>query len=205
MQEQVAGAPLTSSMSAYEMSRAEQIRRNNAMLVSMGLLDAAAAMRPQPLKKKAPAKHKPVAEPSGQKRRSSRQQGAPAPVEMETEPEAAWTPPSATERDPFRCWWTCSTENPEGELRPPLTELQRTALTTELSADERASLDLQGGEDDAAWVGDLLRFTRAYGILGRQDLVPTGSSALALTPSHGAIRRRQDPRGILRSVSRKFP
>jgi len=147
-------------LSTYEISRAENIRRNHEKLVALGIEHDVSALRSKPKPKTAP-KPKPTAlSDTGLVRRSSRQQGvAVETIEIE---KTAWSAPQTPERDPFRCWWTCTSENPEGIVRPPLTELQLCALTTSLSETDRASLDLGDGEE-GAWVGDMLKFARAYG------------------------------------------
>lgn len=110
------------TLSAYELTRAEQIRKNNAYLLSLGLLTDAKALKPKPKPKAAP-KPKPAA-PSGPARRSSRLDGLPpeedAGVELD---DSAWKPPDAPGRDPLGCWWTISEDNPEGDMR-------RVALST---------------------------------------------------------------------------
>ena len=164
-----------SELSEYEKSRAEQIRRNNAYLVSLGIIDIAKEMKPKP-KPKAPPK--PKEEPTGPSRRSSRLDGLPA-EEFELGDGSSEQPAfegyaaDTSGRDCYCCWWTVSEECPEGVTRPPLTELQRRALTEPLGAEDRDSLVIDG--EDEAWV--------------------TVRDAIELCP------RSPDPEPILRSPS----
>ena len=54
----------TEELSQYELERLETIKRNNAVLVSMGLMEAVAATRqPPPTEKPKPKKQKQVQQP----------------------------------------------------------------------------------------------------------------------------------------------
>ena len=152
---------MAAPLSAYELTRAETIRKNNAFLMSLGLLDDVEAMRPTPKPKPAPKPKPTQTLPSGPSRRSSRLDGQPAEEVFELdEAEDTDTPPKAP-HDPFHCWWTVSKENPEGTARRPrLTSLQLKALQTPLRAADRESLNIDGDDE---WVTDLLKFARAYG------------------------------------------
>jgi len=156
---------MSERLSEYEQTRAENIRRNNLHLLSLGLIDdkgQGAFKKAAPAKKPRPRPDK--VEPAGPARRSARLDGVPA--EEEDLPlgdggaEEHWSPPTRAERDPYLCWWTVEKDKP-GVQRPPLTATQRRALETPLTQQERESLTLAGGEDD--WVTDLLQFARAYG------------------------------------------
>ena len=150
--------------SAYELQVAENIRKNNEFLLSLGIQN--------PVEKKNKVVRKPkqpvaVEETS----RSSRSQGP-----IWDEPEAHGTAQAGTDlsiaaqqpantRDPLACWWTATEEDPDGQQRPALTDEQQHALETELTAEQRATLVLPVGEggDQHAWVTDFLQFIRAYG------------------------------------------
>ena len=144
-------------LTPYELTRAEQIRKNNAYLLSLGLLTDAEAMKAKPKPKPKP-KPKAVA-PSGPARRSSRLDGLP-PEDADVEPEDTWKPPDKPGRDPLGCWWTVREENPEGDKRPPLTEAQLAALSSPLTAEQRESLVVEADVD--AMVRDALTFLRCY-------------------------------------------
>lgn len=146
------------SLSAYELSRAERIKANNAYLMSLGLLEDAKAMKAKP-KAKAPPKPKPDFTSSGPGRTSSRLSGVPI-IEEPVVADSTRNSEHAAERDPMCCWWTVSEEMPEGVTRPPLTPDQHRALSTPLSAAERGSLVVDDADE---WVHDLLCFFRAYG------------------------------------------
>ena len=104
----------------YELTRAENIKRNNAFLMALGLMDDAEAMRKKP-KVKAPPKPKPEKTESGPARRSSRLDPTLEPEDGAA--EEIWSPPETAERDPYVCWWTT-----DGMRRPPLTAAQERAL-----------------------------------------------------------------------------
>jgi len=152
-------------LSAYELTRAENIRRNNQYLLSLGLDVAAEQVRkPKPPPK--PKSPKPITEVKAS-RSSSRLCGLPADPVEDLEPEPAWEP---DEKKPKRgeaglsCWWLPATEcDPLGPPRPPLTECQELALLTPLTSEQRESLVLEGGEEEGDWVTEMLRFLRAYG------------------------------------------
>ena len=150
-------------LSAYEQTRAERIKANNAYLMSLGLLDDAKAM-----KKPKPAKVQPkpkaaAKDESGPARTSRRLSGGPAEdiaLLDGSEAQVGWQAPERPERDPYCCWWTVSEEKPWGVQRPPLTDEQHRALTTHLSAEQRESLSIDGADE---WVTDMLKLSRAYG------------------------------------------
>jgi hypothetical protein len=148
-------------LSAYELNRAANIRRNNEHLMSLGILMDKEAMKPKPKPKAAP-KPKPNPVASGPARQSARLDGQPAEDagldDDDGQPTESWSAPKKEERDPFRCWWTATKENPQGDVRPHLTESQWRALTTPLTPEERKSLQL---DDDDEWVTDMLKFSRA--------------------------------------------
>ena len=137
-------------LSEYEKSRAEQIRKNNAYLLSLGII-VVKEMKPK-AKPKAPPK--PKEEPTGPSRRSSRLDGLPAEDfelgDTAEQPGFEGYAADVSGRDPYCCWWTVSEECPTGVMRPPLTELQRRALTEPLDAADRDSLVIDG--EDEAWV-----------------------------------------------------
>eukprot|EP00966_Prymnesium_polylepis_P054014 1248519-Prymnesium_polylepis.1 len=165
-------------LSEYEISRAEQIKKNNAYLLSLGLLNDAKALRAKAAPKPKP-KPKPASEqPAGPARRSRRVEGeAPEEPVGDDEVEQGWTAPVKAERDPFCSWvsagtplawrphpcdrWTVAEDNPEGTRRPPLTDAQLRALEEPLSAAERDALVVDGEGDE--WVTDFLHYARAYG------------------------------------------
>lgn len=148
-----------------QLTRAENIRRNNQYLLSLGLDVAAEQVRkPKPPPK--PKSPKPITEVKAS-RSSSRLCGLPADPVEDLEPEPAWEP---DEKKPKRgeaglsCWWLPATEcDPLGPPRPPLTECQELALLTPLTSEQRESLVLEGGEEEGDWVTEMLRFLRAYG------------------------------------------
>lgn len=155
-------------LSAYELTRAEKIRRNNEYLASLGLYEDRDALRkPKPKQVTKPRIEKPQAE--GPSRRSSRLDGLPAEEPVLVDDVGDSSPPlKNTARDPYECWWTATKEQPEAAQRPPLTLAQAQALQTPLTAEERDSLDLEAirlravsegaEEDDAAWVTDFLKY-----------------------------------------------
>ena len=152
--------------SSYELSRLENIKRNNEILLGLGLIDAAKACAvPKLVKAKPPPKPKPETV-DGPSRRSARGMGLPAEVDDSApgvdEASERWQAPAAVERDGRACWWLPPTEEqPEAVRRPALTTAQLFALQEPLSREERESLVLEGDGD--AWVTDMLTFSRAYG------------------------------------------
>lgn len=152
--------------SAYELQVAENIRKNNEFLLSLGI-QGLIEKKDKPKVVRKPKQ--PVAVEATS--RSSRSQGP-----IWDEPEAhgnaqagadlfqASQQPSKA-RDALACWWTATEEQPEGQQRPALTKQQQRALETELTAEQRATLVLPVGDDgdQHAWVTDFLQFIRAYG------------------------------------------
>jgi len=175
-------------LSAYELSRAENIRRNNAYLLALGLHVAAEDVRKPKPKPKPKAPPKPQTEAVNQ-RRSSRLDGIP--VEELEVVETKW---EADEKAPKRgeaglnCWWLHDDDDPLGPLRPPLSRCQEYALLTPLTAEQRDSLVLEGHADE--WITDMLRFLRAYGAQRPEPFC---------VPSHANFKKVIDTLSVLAS------
>ena len=170
-------------LAPYEIERAENIRRNNAFLLNLGLQADVHALRTKPKKPKAAPKPKP--EPTGPRRSSGRLSGEAPEEPFGIEPAAADDQPD--EPDPFFCWWTATEENPAGETRPPLTDEQKTALMTPLTAEQREAIVFPEGSA-SAMVQDAMVLLRSY-VSGSQTLrlLAAGHSPPPM-PAQGAGR-----------------
>ena len=188
-------------LAPYEIERAENIRRNNAFLLNLGLLDEH-ALRAKPKKPKAAPKPKP--EPTGPRRSSGRLSGEAPEEPFGIEPAAADDQPD--EPDPFFCWWTATEENPAGETRPPLTDEQKSALMTPLTAEQREAIVFPEGSA-SAMVQDAMVFLRSY-VSGSQTLRLLAAGSLTAThacPGRWPCRRGWKTRWPAAIVRRTVP
>ena len=134
---------MADELSAYELQRAENIRRNNAFLLSLGHKPDE-LLTTKPKKPKAPPKPKP--EPSGPSRRSGRLSGEVPlePDDSEEEPTERWEAPQKPDRHARGCWWEALLPSGQHPLRPKLTDLQLRVLITPLTEEQRKSLPHDG-------------------------------------------------------------